>query len=1005
MREKHASSAPKRWKTSLAALLSLTLGLSMVGISPAFAEPIIESPSVEQTAETQATEEVAVGQPESQEAEESAPTSEETNETSTPPTEESKTPVVKSKKPAETKAPAKSQSKTADPRAIEAGMSLEKTTDETIIKPGQTFVYKIKVGCSSNTTACEGATMTDMVPAPLVVNSVVVENATIGKDAVIGMTGEGKREVSVAFKRQHTNGAVGLVDGDNTFIAISVTLPADVPPEANGVKLINTASIEATNASKKEDSATVTQEVGITNAAALKKNWSVESVIEGSTEEILLTLSNIANKSNVGATSLTVTDPSDTDSKPFEKVSFSDFGKFTFPQGADQIQVIAFTADGETKGTAGATPVLPEGVDADKVTGFKFVFTNSAGGQEIVANGAAGSIELKTKLREGVVKGDKIDNKASNVAEVPDTEGTPATADDTFKVTERTYLVDATKKFDPNNVHVGKDSTVKLTATNRSNQNLTEISIQEPADKTAAFGNGVDFNAFAETAWPAGADTGFIMFGETPYELLKDEAGKVTFPADLPKNITAFSITFHGDFSPGTGIGVNFSVTGKTASATPYLNEITSTGKNGDIDATPGKANDKLTVIVPITEHVASKKFEPSVIEGVVGDKTVAKLAGKITDKTNVESNEIVLSDTFPADLRAVAKATYVTVDTRLNADKVVVRYKVGDVWTDTEIDVNTVGKAARVDLPDGVEAVEIRYSKSEGGITQNADVKASIGFEVTNPITAPENGIGQIKNILGINSGGDVEAVLTADKNIKLAATKSWVPNAVTITPESKNPISNIKLSAQNTSAFAVNSLTLSEPTGGTKPFDYVDVTDIHNVKLENAGDSLATLDLTFADKNTKTLSGDELKNIRALVTAAEFAQVVDIKFSLTANGDKLVPRDAKFSFDVSTKLRDVVRDTETTMTDALSALDPAWTIPNQVHAEVNRGEEKKEADPQAPLTVVAKESVELEPKLTKKFSPGGETTLFDPVTKQPRKMEVALGMTTGKDRPDRCL
>ena len=122
-----------------------------------------------------------------------------------------------------------------------------------------------------------------------------------------------------------------------------------------------------------------------------------------------LTLGEIKNTSKVGATSLTILEPSGK-TDPFASVAFTGFGNIVFPEGADHLNVTYFVGAKDEEGTLAtpgspnAPPVFPAGLDLSTITGFKFVFTSSKSTGEkggIVADGKTGSIKLNTELRDG----------------------------------------------------------------------------------------------------------------------------------------------------------------------------------------------------------------------------------------------------------------------------------------------------------------------------------------------------------------------------------------------------------------------------------------------------------------------------------------------------------------------------------------------------------------------------------------------------------------------------
>lgn len=951
VRDKHASSAAKRWKTSLAALLSLTLGLSMVGVSPALATPIDPSPVVEETAATRATEDAAVGQPESQDAEESAPATEEKAKTSTPPTEESKTPVVDSTKSGETTAPAETKAPTAKksarnavaPQAEGDGMSLSKTLKTAgPIKPGGTVTYDVVVGCTGLTDPCADAILLDLLPAPLVLDKITY----IGfeKKATEEISGD-KTEVKLTFNEVFPDGnGTGLNDGTDYTVTITAKLPENASPELDGTTLTNKATLTS-NAGKVEDEADpVELDIDTAPGAAITKDWSKDTLLEKSGQENALTLGGIKNTSKVGATSLSIIEPSG-DTDPFASTAFTGFGEIAYPEGADGLEITYFVGNVEqtAKFTSdpsnpNAPPVLPGGTDLSAITGFEFKFTSSTstdvkGG--IAANGTPGSIVLNTKLRDGAVPApadNPVKNEVSITAQTPKGDSVPATANDSFVIDGVTYSVDASKSFSPKTVVAGNAadigegknrSTVTIGAKNTSNQALKSLSIKEPAEGTAPFGDGIVFEKFVSGTWPAGATAGEIVIGGIPY-LLNNKDGAVEFPDTLPTgvDIKSFEIKFVGEFAPTAAFELKFDVLGTDASVTPYANTILASGDQlvGEGTVTD-EANDDITVIEPKEALIGSKDFSPKTIEGIPGDKVTANLNTRVDGgNTNVDVREIIQTDLFTDENQATNdmfpawKPTTITVENVQGANNVLVEYlNAAGNWVAVK---NGVAQTEVLSL-EALDArgVRVTYTKTSGTFPHGQNVLSKVNFELTE--TAVEKFV--FSNTLGINNGKPSTGTVTVDKVMKLSSGKAWDKPTIVQKPTDMNPTSVLKLSATNTSTFPVDSLTLVDPkAGGINPFDYVNITGFTAKLSGGVNPATAKLKLTFAGGETEPFTGTAAL-APVLPEGRVWADVVGFEFALLSSDEHKVVRDAKFDLTVNTALRDKLRNTETLIDVAL--------------------------------------------------------------------------------------
>ncbi|WP_155848601.1 SdrD B-like domain-containing protein [Arthrobacter sp. 35W] len=895
----------------------------------------------------------------------------------------------------------------ADPAPLaNASLTLSKTVDKTSLAPGESATYSLQFGCSSNDVPCFNAVLEDVVPAPLVVTDV---RAAVGFDPaqlpVIVRAGEGDRNITITMKESAEDypGIPVLSAGSDRTVLLTVQLPAGTSPQLDGTKLVNAATIKADNAtSVPAEAPAVVVNAKPTLGASIKKSWAEPNIQEGATTSNALTLHSITNTSNVGASSLTITEPSG-GTDPFAAVQFTGFGQLVFPEGADRIQVIAITSAGEVRGAAAATAVLPNGVAAADVKGFKFLFTSTAstdakGG--IVSNGTAGSIVLNTNVRAGAKTG-TVDNTVSITAETPKDTSAPAT--DTAKFTIAGYSVEAAKSFTPPSVvaetaetqgRSPNTSTVTLGAKNTSKQPLTTLGVKEPAAGTDPFGKGISFKSFVATPWPAGAQSGVLTIGKTEYPLVQ-AGGNIVFPAGLPETISSFEVAFTGTFAPQSSVGIKFTVTGDAKGN--YVNTVQAAGSAG---GTPVVDEESATLEVraPIEKTTGGKSFSPNRVEGIAGDATVATLSGAVDSTTNVDVRKIVLSDEFSSDFSAAWRTTFLEVKANevQGADSVIAEYKNSSgAWL--PVPGALPGKAYP---PADAAGIRVTYTRNAGSFPVGAAVKANLGVE----LKATVADLRAFENVLVVPNGTSAAASVAADKKLHISSGKSWQDRAITQKPSDLNPKTSVNLSATNTSTYAVDSLTITDPQGGARPFDYVDATNVEVYLVGGATPETARLKLTLADTTTIELSGAAAVT-PASVTAAQWAQVTGIEFSLQKTGNTAVPRDSGFDLSVKTKLRSTLRGSATDIDTALRALSPAYTIPNTAVASISRGADELVDTPKtANLQVITQHSVTIGKNLTKSFSPGQDTTLF-PTGGARKPIDVTLGLDTVTDKADKIL
>ena len=729
-------------------------------------------------------------------------------------------------------------------------MSLTKTLEgPATLKPGGTVTYELKPGCSSIETPCTNAVLVDSLPEPLVLQSISYigfENTVTQKDP------DNKTRIELAFNEKTGDvDGVGLNDGADYTVKIVAMLPADVSPELGGTKLTNSASLTSDAGSVTDEAEPVTLEIDPAPKAEITKAWAEKALLAGSGAANTVTLGGIKNASKVGATSLTILEPSG-GTKPFDAVSFTGFGAVEFPAGADQIQVNYFVNGTKTDGTPGALPVIPDGMALSTITGFEFVFTSSKSTSSkggITAGGSAGSIKLNTELRPSALVGD-VNNQVSITAQTPKGDSAPKPATDKFVVDAVDYKVDAKKSFAPKKVvaenatHIGaaqNRSTVTIGATNSSNQPLKALSIKEPATGTAPFGDGIDFEKFVSSDWPTGAETGGITIAGTRYELERVDE-KITFPADMPagKDLKSFELSFEGTFAPNQGVELKFDVLGRKAGS--HKNEIQAGGLTpGGVAATTDNAEDTLIVEDPKELFDGGKSFHHNRVEGLAGDTTSATLNTSVDPGTNVDVRKIVQTDMFDGMI-ADWKPTKVKITNNQGAASVLIEYMdaVGDWQTLADADGN---------LPADSKGVRITYTRASGTFpdantgVNYGNVTSVIDFELKHDVATDKT---EWTNILRTADGSEFPATVTVDKKIQLGSSKSWSAGTIVQKPSNKFPASQLRLSAWNTSTYAVDSLTLADPIGAAKPFDYVTITGMHKANLSDSS-SVETARLTL--------------------------------------------------------------------------------------------------------------------------------------------------------------
>ncbi|SDH71395.1 conserved repeat domain-containing protein [Leifsonia sp. 98AMF] len=636
-------------------------------------------------------------------------------------------------------------------------LNLSKTANVTEVTPGQSFLYTLNYGCSSTTTGCVNAVLTDPVPAPLQI---------VGKPTVVGAgsatTTVSGNTVTVAFADSVPNtvpASTGLAAGTTGSVQIQVTMPQNVDKSLDGTQLTNNATFTATNASTVSGSVPVTVHVPDVITASVSKTWTPGSTQynPGETSQVALT---VANTSNIPATSLTIAEPADPSAagNTFDFYDLAGFGAVTFPAGADQVQVIALTAGGPVDGPVGATPQLSSGVQPGDVTGLRFVFSSSTG-DTIEAGGTAGSVALSLVQRAtgrtggaSLVAGGTRTNQVGATVSTPSGDGQAPLASAQQIVAPLTVSVSADKSFVDPQIPAGDSSVATVTAKNTSTGPLTSLTVTEPGSGTF-FTNKVTFGGFTSAAaWPQGA-TGatihwFVNSGTAPADSTVDQASGLPGAPTLSggQYLTGFQIVYTGSIAPGATASIPFTVN-TTTDAGPagsgfvtYPNTATVEGANPAGTATD-TANANLDVYFPEVKLTLDKTITPSTV--IPGGTSLVQLSAQTpTGTSSVRPDTIVITE--PQDTASVPywnafDATAIAPTSVPSGSKLTIEYTTdGTTWnTLAVVDATAAAKtySATLDsvLPNGTTHSDVRGLRftftDADGFGQATNVKPAITF------------------------------------------------------------------------------------------------------------------------------------------------------------------------------------------------------------------------------------------------------------------------------------
>ena len=288
----------------------------------------------------------------------------------------------------------------AEPGAGTLGLSKRASVPD--VSPGESFNYVFVASCSGLERSCIDATLTDTVPADLVI---LTDEIQENPDYVITVIGNA---VTIRFViplgPPNPAGSVGIPDG----APLTVTIPVRLPSESqvlDGTPLRNQATITADGSDDVTAAATVPVVVPRVVAPVARKTWADGSSVAGTNDPSTITLGiRNASSSSAEVTSLTVEDSTP---NTFERFDVTGLGAVTFPAGADRVVVLACDEplsacadDADWTASAPQTgPALTLPLPAADITGLRFVFT-SAAGLTLPYDASGGTVAVDMELRD-----------------------------------------------------------------------------------------------------------------------------------------------------------------------------------------------------------------------------------------------------------------------------------------------------------------------------------------------------------------------------------------------------------------------------------------------------------------------------------------------------------------------------------------------------------------------------------------------------------------------------
>ncbi|MBX3091133.1 MAG: hypothetical protein KF801_01325 [Cryobacterium sp.] len=538
-----------------------------------------------------------------------------------------------------------------------------KSADATLVHEGDTFNWKIEVGCSVLTDECVNAVLTDVVPPEFILpvpGDILLTPALTDAERTITISGQ---TVTVAFHQNLTTpaGQKGLTNGTVT-VTIPVTVRSDLDYTPTPRTVENTSQMVADNAPLRESTASVQLDVPLELATQPTKSFSPATNIAVAGLGTELTLGG-TNTSNAAVSSLTIQDPVNPAAAGNifrTALELQSLDSAVWPSGATSAVVSLWDASLATPAWVDAPSVnatdplvLPPGVDPANAGGIRVVF--SSGATAAIPRSANASMVLSLENRSGITVGTYSNVAQSVVARDALSANKTVTAN--YVVTNATSDVSAGKSITPDRmstVTFGASDlthgTVTLTGGNSGSIPLASLTISEPSNPAlldgtntlapAHTGGGLIFSGFTGgVSWPAGATAASITyyFANGSSSTVSATAPGLPAPGSALR-VTGFTVTFTGNMAHGVTATVPFTIASNPLQVAPqfsvlYTNQVKVTGTDVYSQSVgPKYATDTVTVLADQINLETFKTLNRLSLRAAAGQTTTATLTTHVLD-------------------------------------------------------------------------------------------------------------------------------------------------------------------------------------------------------------------------------------------------------------------------------------------------------------------------------------------------------------------------------------
>ena len=517
----------------------------------------------------------------------------------------------------------------------------------TAVAAGGTITYQFTINCSSLETDCLDLTLSDTIPAPLVLQSVTM--ATQNPPIDIQISGN---DFAVEVIDDLGGGFTGMQAGTGIQLNATATVPADLSSDFDGELLDNTAQVTVANRADLtldpprpnlvESSAHVLLTVPRVLGSDTTKTVTPESSPAALGRAVEFALG-ATNTSNGSVDELVIQEPADTSSTILDYIEITGLSGLDLPAGADRVRIDWFDGTDWNTGTAAATATLPVGVDTADIRGIRVVFSSSTGR---VDRGATGGITVEGELTStaaALVSTQTLTNTASSWVRFDATTTTPEPAADTIRLDPSSVSPIATKLFENAYVVGGALERATIGGQNGGDFALKELTLTEPAPGTTSLADqGLSFDSWisADIEWPVSATSAEVSYwyeGEADFSapLVTTTVDTLPAPTDaaLVQSIRVrFLSTAPGGMTPGQYASLPFLVlTDAVVSDVTTTNQVRVDVVALDDQTASAVASDDLTRRTSRVNTIVEKTITPDTIYGIAGATTLISLPSSIT--------------------------------------------------------------------------------------------------------------------------------------------------------------------------------------------------------------------------------------------------------------------------------------------------------------------------------------------------------------------------------------